>query len=278
MNLNRKLRLVSLTLTLVVLFSFALAAGHSSAGSQGADIFTYLPSITYQAPPRGIYGLVSQDGVPAGGVNINLNLREGSNVTTIMTVATDPNGNYSFLGAPSLGSGQQYFVYYPNSEDVASRVTFWAGFLINSYTAGDELNGADFDIANINLVTPAPASVVTLPTTFTWNPRPASPGDSYEFNLIDDETQQTYFYTNPPLGYVNSYTLNSLPGNMVYDESYGWTIWAYGPGGSLSAGNFGASYFAYGVTFVQSAAHTHTPTIPTHFRANLDLAFQRLAP
>lgn len=279
MTLNRKLHLAGLALTLLALLGFAIATGRTSASNQGADLFTYLPAIISQpTAPRGIYGLITQDGVPAAGITVTLQLRQGNNVTPVMAVTTDANGNYAFLDAPSLGSGQRYFVFYPNAENVASRVSFWTGFLIDSYTAGEELPGTDFDIANITLFSPPPASVVTVPTIFIWNPRPASPGDSYEFNLIDDETQQTYFYTNPPLGYVNNYTLDSLPGNMAYGEGYAWTIWAYGPGGSLSSGNFGASYLAYGVTFVESAAGSHTSLTAEQFRLNPQLAHQRLAP
>jgi hypothetical protein len=281
MNLNRKLRLVSLTIPLIVLFGFALAAGRSAANDQGGDLYTYLPSITYQAPPRGIYGLVNQNGVPAAGITVTLQLRHGSNATPIRTMTTDASGNYAFLDAPTLGSGQQYFVFYPNAENVASRLSYWAGFLIDTYTAGDEIPGADFDIANITLANPPPAAVVTLPTTFTWNPRPATPTDNYELNIIGDSKEDqghTYFYTNPPLGYIGVYTLDTLQGEMVYNESYGWTIWAYGPGGSLSAGNFGVSYFAYGVTFVQSAASNHTPAPAGQLRVNPELAYQRLTP
>jgi hypothetical protein len=279
MNMNRKLSLLSLLLTLVVLLGFTIAADRSIAAARGGDLFTYLPSITYQPPPpRGIYGLITQSGVPVAGITVTLQLREGNTTTAVETITTDTNGNYFFLNAPSLGGEQRYFVFYPNAENVASRVSFWAGFLINSYVAGQEISGTDFDIANITLVNPPPASVVTLPTTFTWNLRPSSPGDSYEFNLIDDETQQLYFYTNPPLGYVGSYLLDALPSNMVYDEGYAWTVWAYGPGGSPSTGNFGAAYLAYGITFVESAAPTHTPLADGQFRPNANLAFQRLAP
>jgi hypothetical protein len=281
MNLNRKLRLSGLVLTLIVLLGFALVVGRSVA-NQGADLLTYLPSIIYQPPPpRGIYGLVTQNGVPTAGITVTLQLREGSDTILVESVTTDANGNYSFLNAPTLGSGQRYFVFYPNAENVASRLSFWAGFLIDGYTAGDEVPGTDFDIANITLVNPPPAAVVTLPTTFTWNPRPATPGDSYELNLIGDEPEdedETYFYTNPPLGYVNSYTLDTLPDTMVYDETYAWTVWAYGPGGTFAGGNFGASYLAYVFTFVESAAPSHIPTVPAQIRNSPELAFQRLAP
>src|SRR5688572_2271090 len=125
MNLNRKLPLVSLLLTLIVLLGFTIAVERSTAASQGADLFTYLPSITYQPPPpRGIYGLITQNGVPTAGITVTLQLREGNTTTAIETVTTDANGNYSFLNAPSLGSEQRYFVFYPNAENVASRVSF----------------------------------------------------------------------------------------------------------------------------------------------------------
>jgi hypothetical protein len=229
-------------------------------------------------PPQGIYGQITQNGAPVSGVTVTLQLRDGATSTEVLADTTDVNGNYSFLNAPTLAAGQRYFVFYPNDENDPSRVSFWAGLLLNSYTAGDTVNGTDFDIANIVLVSPGPASEVTLPQTFTWNLRPATPTDSYEFNLIDDEQNITYFYTVPPLGYVNAYTLQSLPGNMVYDEGYGWIVWAYGPGGSLSTGNFGASFLAYGIAFVESAAGGQTEIVTSLQRNNsLDLVNQRLS-
>jgi hypothetical protein len=279
---NRKFALGSLLLALALLLGMAVAVKQSAANSQGADLSTYLPFASYQQAPRGIHGLVTEGGVPAAGITVTLQLRNAANqVSQVMLDLTDANGYYSFIGAPTLANGDRYFVFYPNAEDTAARVNYWAGFLINSYTAGDEINGTDFDIANIVLTNPAPGATVTLPTTFTWNPRAASPTDSYELNIVGDseeDADETYFYTIPPLGYVGHYTLNSLPGSMDYNETYGWTMWAYGPGGTFPTGNFGTSYYVYIVTFAESAAGNHSPAAAVRLRPDPELVFQRLTP
>lgn len=278
MSFNRRITLATLLLAVVGLFGFAFIVGQSAAVGQGADLFSYLPLITYQEPPpRGIYGLVTQNGTPAAGVIVDLQLRQGNTSTAVLTTTTDLNGNYSFLNAPTLADGQRYYVRYPNVEGVASRVSFWFAFLITPYTAGDEVAGGDFDIANIPLGNPPPASIVNIPTLFTWGLRPATPTDNYEFNLLDDQNANIYyFYTNPPLGYVNNYTLQNLPGNMDYDETYAWTIWAYGAGGSLDTGNFGASFLAYVITFTESAEGSLHPITTGQLHLNPEVGSQRL--
>jgi hypothetical protein len=85
---------------------------------------------------------------------------------------------------------------------------------------------------------------VDLPVTFTWIPRPASPTDSYEFELFDPANEEPYFYTDPPLGYVSSFTLQDLPNGFDEGVEYGWAISVLSP-----EGGFGGSYYYFPITF-----------------------------
>jgi hypothetical protein len=115
---------------------------------------------------------------------------------------------------------------------------------VTSLTGSSSVNIGNFDIANIELLLPIPGDVVPLPFTFQWSARLASLFDSYEFNLFDPTDGNPYFYTVPPLGYVNSYTLRDLPSGFEYGVEFAWDIWAYSPDGGT-----GVSYWAYIVSF-----------------------------
>lgn len=83
--------------------------------------------------------------------------------------------------------------------------------------------------------------------TFTWNLRPGLPTDSYEFNLFNYGDGNPWFYTNPPLGYVGSYTLQSLPPGFSTNDYYVWNIWVYD-----ELGGVGISCWARWVAFTNS--------------------------
>ena len=102
----------------------------------------------------------------------------------------------------------------------------------------------NFDIADIPLVSPSSGATVGLPQTFQWTRRTASPTDSYELNLYDYVDFNPWWWTAPPLGYVNSYTLNSLPTGFTSGTTYAWYVAAYSPDGG-----YGESYYSYQVTF-----------------------------
>ncbi|UCH58580.1 MAG: S8 family serine peptidase, partial [Anaerolineales bacterium] len=196
--------------------------------------FVYLPMVVKHnpSPTMGINGTVTLNGSPIPGVSLDLRFYNGSDWSTQATTTTGADGSYSFTGVPSLTTGQKYYVLYLNDEDAPGHLWEWDTRVLNSYTAGSEVAIGDFDLADIPLVSPANYASITLPQTFQWVPRPATPSDSYEFNLYDWTDFDPYFYTDPPLGYVSSYNLSSLPNNFV-DDLYAWEIWVYSPDGGL---------------------------------------------
>ncbi len=202
----------------------------------------FLPLVTKPRP--GISGRVTINGASAAGVSLELRFFNGASWSTRATTTTGSDGGYSFTGVPGLSAGQRYYVLYRNTGGTPGRLWVWGTRVLTSYTAGDSVGIGDFDIADIALVSPAAGATVALPYTFQWTRRPATPSDSYEFDLYDYPDGDPYFYTDPPLGYVSAYTLNGLPSGFSTGVQYAWDIWVYSPDGG-----YGISYWSYYVTF-----------------------------
>jgi hypothetical protein len=169
----------------------------------------------------------------------------GSSWSTIETTTIQTNGTYQFAGTTNdLGSSERFYVRYLNDSNGGNILNTnylwgWWSFVITSYSPSASVAGGDFDIANIPFVSPASGITTTLPTTFQWTPRVATPLDSYEFDLYDSA-----YYTSPHLGYVSSYTLTSLPPGFSFGAEYAWVVLVYNPDGGC-----GVSFPAQLVTF-----------------------------
>jgi hypothetical protein len=262
MIFSRKWILGAILLSLLTLFAFfsLLPRTTATAPPQG-NLLGYLPMVVSQHQPRGIYGRVTENGVPIPGLTIGLRLHDGLDWTTVATVTTDANAEYHFLDMPPLAPGHIYNTIYLNLDDNPNRVGAWIGYLITSYEAGADAAGADIDIAEVYPAAPPPGAEVALPATFSWKPRPI-PTDSYEFELFA-EGGNPYFYSNPALGYVNSYTLDALPPGFQYNVTYSWSLVIYGPGGGGETGNYGFAGWGRAVTVVKTAGGLQLVTSAT---------------
>ncbi|MBI5304356.1 MAG: DUF11 domain-containing protein [Chloroflexi bacterium] len=203
----------------------------------------FLPLISM--PPI-IYGYVTDNGTPAAGVPLELRFYDGSAWSTVATASTATDGKYTFF-ASALGSGQRYYVRYVNSA-ASTRLAYWGTRVLTSFAGTSDVAIGDFDIANITLVSPLSGNKVNVPATFSWGVRPATPTDSYEWNLFDP-TNPNLAASTVPLGYVGNFTLNSLPGGFVPNVTYGWYVGVYGPDGG-----YGMSYYYRRVSFANSSA------------------------
>jgi Protein of unknown function (DUF1565) len=209
--------------------------------------YAYVPFASKPYPSRGIYGTVNFSGSPAKYRSLELRFYNGVSWSTLANTGTDSNGIFSFVNIPGLSPGQYYYVRYSNSGYDTNTLWTWHTRLIDNYFSNQELPIGDFDIANIYLLSPEDGGGLGMPATFTWIPRPATPSDSYEFNLYDWEYGDPYFYTDPPLGHVGSYTFYSLPPEFMTYTWYVWEIWVYSPDGG-----YGISYEARYVYFYSS--------------------------
>jgi hypothetical protein len=201
----------------------------------------YLPLMA--TPRLGIHGRVTDNGVPVAGIPLELRFYNGSAWSSIASTYTQADGWFAFTNAPSLGAGQRYYVRYQNTTG-AGRLWTWHTRVLDTFVAGSSSHIGDFDVADIGLVSPGNNTSVSLPRTFQWSIRSAMPSDTYEFNLYDPSTGTPYFYTDPPLGYVGSYTLNTLPGGFAINHPYAWEIWVYSPDGG-----YGISYETRMISF-----------------------------
>ncbi|MCB9419843.1 MAG: hypothetical protein H6667_08565 [Ardenticatenaceae bacterium] len=215
--------------------------------SETEDHFVYLPLITYTIS-KGIYGSVSFGSLGLwADVSLDLRFFNGSEWSTIASTTTDENGVYSFKNMPSLQAGQRYYIRFLNTEASGYLYT-WRTLPITAYQAGQEVHAGDFNIVDINLIAPYSGAQMYLPLEFRWHLRGGLLTDSYEFNLFEPQTSTPYFYTDPPLGFVDRYTLASLPTGFHYNTWYLWDVWVYGPNGNAE-GDWGISYWSYYVSF-----------------------------
>jgi hypothetical protein len=228
----------------------------------------FLPLISKPGLLQGLYGTVTENGAPAASVSLDLLFYNGASWSILTTITTNANGDYSLTGVPSLSSGQKYQVRYLNTASTPGRLGVWGTRELTSYSAGSSVEIGNFDIADIALVAPAAGVTVALPYTFQWTLRPATPSDTYEFDLYDPADRDPYFYTAPPLGYVGTYPLNGLPAGFSPSVQYVWEIWVYSPDGG-----YGISYATYGVTFSNAGFAMTAPqsVLPKHTRPMDDL-------
>ncbi len=202
----------------------------------------FLPFVARSpAPPSGIHGHVTFNGAPASGVFLELRRFSGQQFSTPVNLYTDANGAYNFTNAPTLLSGQFYYVRYLNQSD-SSRVSFWGTAEIKAYMAGNSTAAGDFDLANVPLVAPNPGATISLPAAFQWTARAAAPTDSYQLSLFDP-SGNAFGQTNP-LGYVNGINLTGVPNTFHAGTPYGWYVAINSPDGG-----YGESYYYRRVTF-----------------------------
>jgi len=190
---------------------------------------------------------VTYNGAAAPNIQLRLIVYDELSATAVQTTTTGVDGGYLFSGVPTLPAGQRYYVRFgPNNTD--DRYVFsWYGPDITSYTAGASVAGGDFDIANVNLTSPAHGSTLPLPVTFTWQKRSAA-ADTYDWILFDPDDTNIGWHAGD-LGYVGQFTLNGLPEGAELGKEYGWHVRVYnGPD------SFGWPYYYRGITFSSGAA------------------------
>ncbi len=206
--------------------------------------------------PDGIHGRITYNGAAATGIELRLRFNDGANWSTAATTSTDGDGRYCFTGASSLGTDETYYVRYgPNTTD-DRYVWDWYGPSFDSYTAGTRVAGGDFDIADVELLSPDPGATVTLPETFTWRRRELA-GDTYRWRLFVPCGTDAWWSND--LGDVGSFTLNGLPSGAEYGKEYWWYVFVFhGPD------SYGWSHYASGVTFSETAGAAVQPPLERH--------------
>jgi subtilisin family serine protease len=209
-----------------------------------------------QPAPQGIYGRVTYNDGPGAGIKLTLRKYNDSKEVTVATTYADNSGRYRFENIPTLESGYRYYVRFGPNTDNDHFVAIWYGPDITSYQAGSAVSGGDFDIANTLQISPDNRSTHTLPVTFTWHKRPHQT-DTYKFELFDNSTKKSWASAN--LGYINSFTLDTLPSDVNLNQAYGWDAIIFeGTGGS----SYGYTYYYRLITFQASGVMQTGAIIP----------------
>jgi hypothetical protein len=202
----------------------------------------------------GIHGRVTHMGSPAEGIDLSLQFFNGDSWSTAATTRTDSDGRYLFTALSSQSPGQKYYVLFGPNTTMPQYLHNWLGPTITDYKGGTLVAGGDFDIANVDLVSPAPGATVTLPAPFTWNRRGLA-GDTYRWGLFDPSGNDSWWSDN--LGDVGTFTFGALPSGGVYGKPYGWNVYVF-----RSPDSYGLSYYHRRVTF----SPTQGPTIEPKLR------------
>jgi bacillolysin len=195
---------------------------------------------------NGINGRVTYNGAAATGIELLLRFWSGSAWSTAATTTTDGEGRYRFMGAASLGAGQQYYVRFGPNTTNSSYVFAWWAPSITTYASGSTVPGGDFDIANVYLLSPASGVAMHLPVTLTWQTRGIAT-DTYRVELFDPNTGDGWITDD--LGNVGSFTVTSLPEGAVFGKAYGWFVDVYNGPDSV-----GESYYYRTITFLSGIA------------------------
>jgi hypothetical protein len=206
-----------------------------TTGPTATRAATPTPTRTNTPPGNnGIYGKVTYEGASSAGTALELRRWDGSSYTTQDWTTTDSDGRYRFTDAPTLPAGHSYYVRYANGSN-SNYVSGWYNPDINSYSAGDNVVGGDFDIANIALLSPTSNYSSTVPITFQWVMRGIS-DDTYRWVMFDLSTGDGWITDD--LGAVDKFTITALPSDANYGQQYGWCVAVY-----AGANSYGESYY-----------------------------------
>jgi hypothetical protein len=188
-------------------------------------------------------GKVTDMGASVSGQVLLMRYYNGSAWSTFNTAYTDSNGNYSFPSIPPLGTNQRFYIRWNNSDNGSdsSRVWYWHCDMVDSASASDEYT-CNFDLENIDLTSPSSGATMSLPAAFYWQQRVLT-SDDYEYNLLDPDDEDPWWWTVPSLGYTYRYILNALPSGFHPGTRYGWFIRVHGSHG------YGVSYYYRSIYF-----------------------------
>ena len=210
---------------LCVGLALSVAAGAAPGASGDAGFTIYLPLFTQ--PGVHIGGYVAQGGLPAVGASIQVRRLTPSGSILVTTKQTDGNGRYDAV-VPMLAAGQVYWIQFVGSSP--ERLLWWSARpYVDPATMGLDVEMPTFDVAGITQVAPSHNQNVSLPYTFQWTARPATPQDSYSVRISGSAT-----FNSGALGYTGSYQLSSLPPGALGGPSYGyyWLVAVSWPDGS----------------------------------------------
>lgn len=211
---------------------------------------THMPTATPTAtgtalPTLGIYGQVTFQGIPAAGITVKLGLYvSGVYQYAVDATQTDDEGFYCFASARTLSANESYGVRYDNVLPMEEgKLDFWYSYTFHDYVAGEVRAGGDFDIADLEELSPDTIVAQPLPVTFRWLPRSAelAPFDQYLYEVEISDPEGGATFSSGLLLSDQEYTLAALPEGFVPGNIYEWYVWFWGASGSEYGSGYGRS-------------------------------------
>ncbi len=147
----------------------------------------YLPILLDQgspSPPIVLKGRVTYKGIAEAFTVVELVYFNGHRESTYATKDTNQKGKYKFDNLPPLSGDQYYYVRKINDQNDPSWLSSWYCMRITAATIDPNLFQCDFDLENVNLISPYHEAWVPLPQSFIWSKR-VTRSDSYVFHLSD---------------------------------------------------------------------------------------------
>lgn len=240
-----KSRLILILMAVLVLAGLnSLQVGSSrsihKAFAQNGEQKVYIPLAFKNPSPGRISGNITENGLPAGAAYVRLHKDGPDGYHFVAETFTFADGFYDFYEVPPLKGGEEYEVSFLNAFPAhPGRLLNYFTVRITALASNQQVLVPTFDVADVFLLSPSSSALVSLPTTFQWQPRPNSPTDTYVLaifcswdNGTQDESQ--LFETS---GYVGSYQVTSLPdGFFAADSICFWGVDIKSPDGSYGAG------------------------------------------
>lgn len=175
----------------------------------------------FSQPGAGIYGRVNDIGAVVGNVTVTLQKFNGISYELAATATTNNEGLYDFVGIPTLGPNEFYYIQYTNPNSDPNHLWWWYGNPIREYTSGQKLNGGDFDIQNIPLGGPNALDGLSFPVDFSWTPRSLYPEEVYALEVYGANSG---LFWSPMQPEIASYTMQYLPVELRAGQDLGWDV------------------------------------------------------
>jgi hypothetical protein len=211
-----------LVLLLLALLTPLRVSGATQAG--GPSTSTYLPIVFYHPfvpPSQEIWGRASQNGqfVPDVPFSLLYYRWPDTGPTSQTSTTSDASGVFAFDNVPGAGESDFYMAEFTNTTD-PNRLR--STYLVFGAQPGAQISLGLADITNVPLYEPANGLHVTLPFTFTWGARAASPKDVYLFVMFDPADDHHSYQTIT--GHNGFLKIDSLPYSIEYGVEYQWQI------------------------------------------------------
>lgn len=187
----------------------------TAGGSATPTTVPNTPTPTTAAASGVVAGVLTVNGQPLTGGNVDLVLRGDGSNSVLATTQIDSSGHYFFSNVPATGTNQYYLVSYTNPDTTSGILALWNSnpfALANNST----FTVPSANVGDITLGNPGSGDkVISLPYTFSWTKRNSA--DNYSLSFFPSNGSTDGVDTGP-LGNVSSFTVPS--GTLAQGDYY----------------------------------------------------------